>query len=173
MLAGTGGLGAAALEPGTCRVCLPELSAGKERGVTSQAQHRSQRERRAPSPSPRRAGCPLGRGGPDRGECCLAPAGSWHGAQPHTAPLSPLLFALWLAGRQVATENSREKRSATGPSEEVCVVGDRGGDVDLGSPPLTSSNPQANTARSATPREPPCKPQPASHYLRRPSLPRV
>lgn len=45
----------------------------------------------------------------------------------HTRLLSHHCYSLWLAGRQVATENSREKRSATHatprPSKEVCVVG--------------------------------------------------
>lgn len=71
--------------------------------------------------APARGSLPALRRGPDRGECCLAQAGSWHCAQPHAAPLSPP--AALLEGRLPQKTAARSVQQRTQHCEEGGVLG--------------------------------------------------
>lgn len=68
-----------------------------------------------------RGSLPALRRGPDRGERCLAPAGSWHRTQPHAAPLSPP--AALLEGRLPQKIAVRSVQQRTQSCEEGGALG--------------------------------------------------
>lgn len=177
MFAGTGGLGAAAREPGTCSVCLVELSAGKESTVRGWGRHGSS------ALSLHRATAKEGQATGMARNGCLTHAGSWHRAQPHTAPLSPLYSV-------ATTENTQSSAIHETPvpsKKSVCGAEAQGGHswpvpcmgCDLGScllaaeiPRDTQGDPQPLPAQGP-PQGPPHKQRASGHYLSCPWLPQV